>query len=264
MRVAFSAAMDGGQRARCCKGLGARAHQPARIGRRAAVRPVAEADRAGRRATMPTTVRLALPSAFMTNWVRNHYADRLLLEFRAFLPMCAASSIETRCRRQPARCCTIVRRAPSADAAPSAARRRPPSARALDPRFTFDRFVVDASNRVAFNAARALAEPGAPRFSPLYLHSGTGQGKTHLMHAIGQAFLGGRARCDRALHAGRALHVRIRRGDARARHARVQGAAALRRPADDRRPAVHRRQGCDAGGVLPHGQRVHGRRASGW
>jgi chromosomal replication initiator protein len=60
---------------------------------------------------------------------------------------------------------------------------------ALDPRFTFDRFVVDAANRVAFNAARVLAEPGVPRFSPLFLHSGTGQGKTHLMHAIGHAFL---------------------------------------------------------------------------
>ncbi len=66
----------------------------------------------------------------------------------------------------------------------------PASARpALDPRFTFDRFVVDQSNRVAFNAAQALAEAGKPRFSPLFLHSGTGQGKTHLMHAIGAAYL---------------------------------------------------------------------------
>ncbi|MCH3005811.1 chromosomal replication initiator protein DnaA, partial [Listeria monocytogenes] len=62
---------------------------------------------------------------------------------------------------------------------------RPP----LDPRFTFDRFVVDGSTMVAYNAARALAEPGVPRFSPLFLHSGTGQGKTHLMHAIGAAYL---------------------------------------------------------------------------
>ena len=70
------------------------------------------------------------------------------------------------------------------DVAPSVSARP-----ALDPRFTFDRFVVDSSNRVAFNAARALAEPGKPRFSPLFLHSGTGQGKTHLMHAVGAAYL---------------------------------------------------------------------------
>ncbi|WP_302480070.1 DnaA N-terminal domain-containing protein, partial [Sphingomonas bacterium] len=43
------------------------------------------------------TVRLALPSAFMTNWVRNHYADRLVHEFRALLPGVRSVSIETRC-----------------------------------------------------------------------------------------------------------------------------------------------------------------------
>ncbi|MCP6177757.1 DnaA/Hda family protein, partial [Klebsiella pneumoniae] len=59
---------------------------------------------------------------------------------------------------------------PQVDAKPAAARP------ALDPRFTFARFVVGESNRVAFNAARALAEPGQPRFSPLFLHSNTGQG----------------------------------------------------------------------------------------
>ena len=41
-------------------------------------------------------VRLALPSAFMTNWVSNHYADRLLQEFRAQMPGIRSVSIETR------------------------------------------------------------------------------------------------------------------------------------------------------------------------
>src|SRR5258706_3414170 len=137
------------------------------------------------------TVRLALPSAFMTNWVRNHYADRLFQEFRAILPEVRSVSIETR----------VASAAPAifaaeAPAIAAAAAEIPVLARpSLDPRFTFDRFVVDCSNRVAFNAARALAEPGVARFSPLVLHSGTGQGKTHLMHAIGAAYL---AACPRA------------------------------------------------------------------
>ncbi len=138
------------------------------------------------------TIRLALPSPFMTNWVRNHYADRLALEFRGLLPLVRSVSIETR----TAEAVTVLTATPPPEiaAAPlvqavaesvSAAVERP----VLDQRFTFDRFVVDTSNRVAFNAARALAEPGPPRFSPLFLHSGTGQGKTHLMHAIGHAYL---------------------------------------------------------------------------
>ena len=125
-------------------------------------------------------VRLGLPSAFMTQWVKNHYSERLLLEFRAILPDVASVSIET-LAEEPARVLKV-----EPEVAPVTA---PTERPAFDVRFTFERFVVDAANRVAFNAAKALAAPGAPQFSPLYLHSGTGQGKTHLMHAIGQAFL---------------------------------------------------------------------------
>ena len=135
------------------------------------------------------TIRLALPSAFMTNWVRNHYADRLFQEFRAIMPGVCTVSIETRAAKAApavlvAEPLVAAPGVATPDVAPSVSARP-----ALDPRFTFDRFVVDSSNRVAFNAARALAEPGKPRFSPLFLHSGTGQGKTHLMHAVGAAYL---------------------------------------------------------------------------
>nr|WP_066664246.1 MULTISPECIES: chromosomal replication initiator protein DnaA [unclassified Sphingomonas] len=135
------------------------------------------------------TVRLGLPSAFMTNWVKNHYADRLMMEFRAQLPGVRTVSIETvdaRATRELATATPAVAAAePVTPSAQAGAGERPN----LDSRFTFDRFVVDTTNRVAFNAAKALAEPGKPRFSPLYLHSNTGQGKTHLMHAIGHAFM---------------------------------------------------------------------------
>ncbi len=125
-------------------------------------------------------VRLGLPSTFMTQWVKNHYADRLLLEFKAVLPSVRSVGIETVAEEKARRVLTA-----ESPALPAVALERP----LFDARFTFDRFVVDGSNKVAVNAAMAVAEPGAPRFSPLYLHSGTGQGKTHLMHAIGHAFL---------------------------------------------------------------------------
>jgi chromosomal replication initiator protein len=140
-------------------------------------------------------VRLTLPSAFMTNWVKSHYADRLLHEFRALLPQVRSVEIDTAPRAA----------APATIAAPAAVSGAPAPADStdvalaalpdaalrpqLDPRLTFDRFVVDPSNMVAFNAARALAQAGPVRFSPLFLHGGTGQGKTHLMHAIAHDFL---------------------------------------------------------------------------
>jgi chromosomal replication initiator protein len=136
----------------------------------------------------PDTVRLTLPSAFMTNWVRNNYAERLTQEFRALLPHITTVMIETgnAAVALPVLTAADVPKAPvEQNPIAAMAGARP----ALDPRFTFEGFVVDSSNRVAFNAAQALAEPGPPRYSPLFLHSGTGMGKTHLMHAIGAAFL---------------------------------------------------------------------------
>lgn len=125
-------------------------------------------------------VRLGLPSAFMTQWVKNHYSERLLLEFRAVLPDVRSVTIETMAD-EPQQ----VLKAEPVIAPVATPGERP----AFDPRFSFARFVVDSTNRVAFNAAKAVAQPGMPQFSPLYLHSGTGQGKTHLMHALGHAFL---------------------------------------------------------------------------
>lgn len=141
-------------------------------------------------------IRLSLPSAFLTNWVRNNYGERLLHEFRALIPGTTDVVIDTVSARAALPVLVVQPEAPSpappASAAPttnapieSLGGARP----SLDPRFTFDQFVVDGSNRVAFNAAQALATPGVPRFTPLFLHGGTGMGKTHLMHAIGAAFL---------------------------------------------------------------------------
>ena len=55
----------------------------------------------------------------------------------------------------------------------------------LDPRFTFEAFVVGKPNEFAYACARRVAEqPSSPGFNPLFLYGGVGLGKTHLMHAI--------------------------------------------------------------------------------
>ena len=130
------------------------------------------------------SVRLAAPSAFAADWVNSHYGDLLRRHWAAQRPGVRRVLVSA----------GTVAAAPAA-VAPAALPARPaPGAPVVQPlpvdaRYTFENFIVGKSNELAYNAALAMAEPGAPGFNPLFLHGTTGLGKTHLMHAIGNAYL---------------------------------------------------------------------------
>jgi chromosomal replication initiator protein len=146
-------------------------------------------------------VTVLLPSRFLRDWVRAHYGDRLNALWQAESPSVRRVDIRigggagspglTESLADPPATAEGARQPPRAprpartEKSEERAEARPEIAAPLDPRFTFDSFVVGKPNEFAYACARRVAEfPASPGFNPLFLYGGVGLGKTHLMHAI--------------------------------------------------------------------------------
>ncbi len=154
-------------------------------------------------------VTVRLPTRFMRDWVRTHYGDRLTSLWQAEnqqvrrVDIRVGSGVEAAAGASVAASVAgpvaAVEPAPAACAS-RASDERAAEAAALDPKFTFESFVVGKPNEFAYACARRVADrPAAPGFNPLFLYGGVGLGKTHLMHAIAWELtgLGGASRPGR-------------------------------------------------------------------
>ena len=132
------------------------------------------------------TLHFELASEFAADWVRDRYAERLMLAWKNH-----RDDISKICFSAKAGTARLATAQPS-DAISMSGQNAPDMVDRfrldLDPRMTFEEFIAGDSNILALNAAQKMAAADRPLFSPLYLQSSTGQGKTHLMHAIGHEY----------------------------------------------------------------------------
>jgi chromosomal replication initiator protein len=120
---------------------------------------------------------LGVPNDFTREWIEGHFLG---------LIGAAVRDVTGQERRVAL---SVTERLPAATPAPTEA----PKGRSggamdsgMNPKYTFDLFVIGSSNRFAHAAALAVAEAPAQAYNPLFIYGGTGLGKTHLMQAIAQ------------------------------------------------------------------------------
>ena len=148
--------------------------------------------------TTEDAMTLGVPNDFAAIWIHDNYLDLITQRLRL-----TAGRMVTVALRNSGRTATASdsatanhRSAEPAQTKGRAANRRTtrydergPVAGTLNPRNTFETFVVGANNQMAHAAALAVAQAPAQAYNPLFLYGDTGLGKTHLMHAIGHAIL---------------------------------------------------------------------------
>ncbi len=132
------------------------------------------------------TLELLTPSDFSASWVSDHYADRIRLAWSSINP--SVRQLKIRARPGAARVEMLQGAAAAERPLAAPVDEALPVRSQLDPRMTFANFVKGQTNALALSAAERVAAAERPLFNPLYLQAATGQGKTHLMHAIGHAY----------------------------------------------------------------------------
>jgi chromosomal replication initiator protein len=121
---------------------------------------------------------LGVPTSFAGDWIQKHYAG-LIQEGLAHLGAQAPRFELKVIPGTPIQ--TDIFSSAQSTSIPSDPRSR------LNPKYTFENFVVGPNNRLAHAAALAVAESPGRAYNPLFIYGGVGLGKTHLMHAVGHS-----------------------------------------------------------------------------
>lgn len=147
--------------------------------------------------TTDDVITLGVPNEFASIWIHDNYLDLITQRLRLVAGRLVTVKLTTTgapsapADQQRATDSAVARSRATAGSSRKSARYddRGPAPGSLNPRNTFENFVVGSNNQMAHAAALAVAQAPAQAYNPLFLYGDTGLGKTHLMHAIGHAIL---------------------------------------------------------------------------
>ncbi|MDI1249944.1 MAG: chromosomal replication initiator protein DnaA [Lacunisphaera sp.] len=140
--------------------------------------------------TTEDALTLGVPNDFAAIWIHDNYLDLITQRLRLAAGRMVSVSLRKTEHGAVATVPALEPRArPAAKARTTRYDERSAAAGTLNPRNTFETFVVGQNNQLAHAAALAVAQAPAQAYNPLFIHGSTGLGKTHLMHAIGHSIL---------------------------------------------------------------------------
>ncbi len=141
--------------------------------------------------TSEESMTLGVPNDFAAIWIHDNYLDLISQRLRLASGRMVNITLKKSDQSATAPRLTIVEPKGRTTTAKRTLRydERLASAGSLNPRNTFENFVVGPNNQLAHAASLAVAQAPAQAYNPLFLHGSTGLGKTHLMHAIGHSIL---------------------------------------------------------------------------
>jgi len=132
---------------------------------------------------------VGVPDEFFKNWIIDHYESMILSAVKENLNTLDARLSYEILKDTPKESVPSNSRFPGEPRSSAALFVTNPASLNLNPKYTFESFVVGPSNRFSQAASMAVAEAPAKAYNPLFIYGPVGLGKTHLMHAIGQEIL---------------------------------------------------------------------------
>lgn len=129
-----------------------------------------------------TGIVVGVPSAFSKEWLQNKYHQEILKSLKTLAPEIKEVKYQI---VSPTFVAPTASKEVSRATSGAPVQKKPDSNQSLNPKYTFETFIVGSHNQLAHAASQAVSKKPGQTYNPLFIYGGVGLGKTHLMQAVG-------------------------------------------------------------------------------